>query len=227
MSMEVNNRKKVSWILTLGNIDEMPAIDDTEALFLNSRHTYARLKAELEAYAHRVSKVIMIANSVRFGQKGEDDGPGIGKAVYEFMKDNPQWFIVRHDPQQYGMTTLSCVQSMRPVDAIWPWDKGCGPGTELKKMFESIGIVSHPTCSCNARARAMDQYGIEWCEENIDKIVAGLKEEHAKQSKSNTAKSLAGKVVNMLPFSEMVARKTVSIAIERARTIRNSGGCPG
>lgn len=226
LGKERNNRKSVAWTLTLGNIDELPAIEKTEALFLNSRLTYDRIKQELEAYAHRVEYAIIIANSIKYGQKGEDDGPGIGKAVYEFIKENPNWFVVRHDPQQNGMTTLSCVPSMRPVDPLWPWEKGCGPGTELKKMFADLGIIASPTCSCNARARAMDQYGITWCEENIDKIVGWLKEEHAKQAKAKASKTLLGKIVNALPFSEIVARKAINTSIARAKVIRDAGECP-
>lgn len=226
LGKEKNNRKTISWTLSLGNVGDMPSIDKTEALFLNSRHTYERMKMELEQYAHKVEYAIVIAKSIRFGEKGEDGGKGIGKAVYEFIKENPNWFIVRHDPQQEGMTTISCVQSMRPPEPIFPWNKGCGPGTELKKLFADLGIVSSPTCSCNARARAMDHYGIEWCEENVDKIVGWLKEEHEKQSKARTSSGIVQKIVNALPFSEIVARKAVTTSIERAKAVRDSGGCP-
>jgi hypothetical protein len=227
LGRERNNRKTITWTLSLGNVGEMPSIDKTEALFLNTRHTYERMKLELEQYAHKVEYAIVIAKSIRYGEKGEDGGRGIGKAVYEFIKENPNWFIVRHDPQQDGMTTISCVQSMRPQEPIIPWNRGCGPGTELKQLFASIGIVSSPTCSCNARARAMDHYGIEWCEQNVDKIAGWLKEEHEKQAKArSTSKGIVQKIVNALPFSEIVARAAVNTSIERAKAARDSGACP-
>lgn len=243
LGKEENNRRQIVWTLTPGSIEDMPAIEDTEALFLNSRHTYDRLKQELETYSIRVSKMIVIAKSIQFGERGEDGGPGMGKAVYEFIKANPQWYILRQDMQQSGMTTLSCVPNMRPIDAMWPWDKGCGPGTELKKMFADLGIVSSLTCNCNARAREMDQMGIEWCEEHIDKIVGWLKEEHAKQAKVNAAikanpnqtviksngkpvkPTIVQRVVNALPFSETIAKMSVNKAISRAKLVRDAGGC--
>jgi hypothetical protein len=49
-----------------------------------------------------------------------------------------------------------------------------GPGTELKKLLKLVGITASPTCSCNARARTMDTNGCDWCEANIDTIVAEL-----------------------------------------------------
>jgi len=58
-----------------------------------------------------------------------------------------------------------------------------GPGTELKKLLAGwpFRIVAKPNCSCNAKARAMDAGGCDWCEANLDTIVAWLREEAAKR----------------------------------------------
>jgi len=66
-----------------------------------------------------------------------------------------------------------------------------GPGTELKKLLKKVGIVAKPNCSCNARARVMDEKGCDWCEQNIDTIVGWLREEAAKRK---------------LPFVDMAGR---------------------
>jgi hypothetical protein len=77
-----------------------------------------------------------------------------------------------------------------------------GPGTELKKLLSRVGITSTPTCSCNARARTMDEKGCDWCEQNLDEIVGWLREESAKRG---------------LPFIDMAGRMLVRRAIANAR----------
>lgn len=59
-----------------------------------------------------------------------------------------------------------------------------GPGSELKKLLKKFGIVASAGCSCNSRAKIMDQKEASepgWCEKNIDTIVGWLKEEAYKR----------------------------------------------
>lgn len=77
-----------------------------------------------------------------------------------------------------------------------------GPGTELKKLLRSVGIVASPGCSCNARAQRMDERGCDWCEQNLDEIVGWLREEATKRR---------------LPFIDAAGRVLVRRAIANAR----------
>jgi hypothetical protein len=77
-----------------------------------------------------------------------------------------------------------------------------GPGTELKKLLSKIGITSTPTCSCNARAKKMDEWGSEECEKRIDEIVGWLKEEANKRG---------------LPFIEIAGKILVKRAISNSK----------
>jgi hypothetical protein len=79
-----------------------------------------------------------------------------------------------------------------------------GPGTELKALLAKIGITSTPTCSCNRRAKTMDEKGCDWCEQNIDEIVGWLKEEHARRK-------------SRIPFIHIAVAQMVKLAIRRAR----------
>jgi len=76
-----------------------------------------------------------------------------------------------------------------------------GAGTELKKILAYMGIKSSENCSCNAKAKIMNHMGTEWCKDNIDIIITWLKEEADKRH---------------LPFSSLVAKKIIQIAISRA-----------
>jgi hypothetical protein len=56
-----------------------------------------------------------------------------------------------------------------------------GPGAALKSLLRVAGIVSSPTCSCNARAAQMDEWG-EWESlKRIPEICGWLKEEADKR----------------------------------------------
>lgn len=78
-----------------------------------------------------------------------------------------------------------------------------GPGTELKALLKDwLGIQASPNCSCNARARQMDEWGPDLCEQNLQTIVGWL-EEQARGRK--------------LPFVRLAAEQAVKLAIRRAR----------
>lgn len=79
-----------------------------------------------------------------------------------------------------------------------------GPGTELKKLLAKIGIVPSANCSCNAKAREMNQKGAEWCEQNIETIIGWLRDEHQLQKVK-------------LPFIEVGVKLLIKRAIRNAR----------
>lgn len=81
-----------------------------------------------------------------------------------------------------------------------------GPGTELKKLLESIGIKASPTCKCNKMAKKMDKWGPEESLLHIEEIV-DVMEATAKTRK--------------LPFIRAVGRKLVQLACWRARRKAN------
>lgn len=78
-----------------------------------------------------------------------------------------------------------------------------GPGTELKAILRDwLGIVASPNCSCNARARQMDEWGPDLCEQNMQTIVTWLEEQAAARK---------------LPFVRFAGEQAVKLAIRRAR----------
>jgi hypothetical protein len=82
-----------------------------------------------------------------------------------------------------------------------------GPGTELKALLKTIGITASPTCSCNKRAKVMDEKGCDWCEEHIDEIDSWLAEEAKKRK---------------LPYISLAGKTLIRLAIRRARKKGNS-----
>ena len=52
----------------------------------------------------------------------------------------------------------------------------CGPGCQLTKTFSWLGIRDDGRCGCAEYAAELDAKGPDWCEANIDAVVARLLE---------------------------------------------------
>lgn len=87
-----------------------------------------------------------------------------------------------------------------------------GPGTELKKILAGwfwrlIGVRMSVNCKCQTRMRLMNAEGPQWCRENVETIVDGLREQHEQQG-------------IRVPFVRFVARRLVMKAIRRAERMK-------
>ena len=111
-------------------------------------------------------------------------------------QDNDQWTIDVDHPAYPRFAKPGHVMPVEPP--------ANGPGTELKALLKKVGITASPTCSCNARARKMDEMGIGWCEseEGMKTILGWLREESEKRG---------------LPFVEFGAKVLVKRALHNAR----------
>lgn len=47
-------------------------------------------------------------------------------------------------------------------------------GTELSKLIPDWAVKNKSSCGCSDMAARMDKYGINWCEDNKNTIVAHL-----------------------------------------------------
>jgi len=113
-------------------------------------------------------------------------------------QDNDQWTIDELHPA-YPRTT----KPVRRAPAAPQPAPSSGPGTELKALLKDwLGIVASPNCSCNARARQMDEWGPDLCEQNLPTIVDWLGEQAAARK---------------LPFVRFAGEQAVKLAIRRAR----------
>lgn len=81
-------------------------IEPTDLLFIDTTHTYAHLKAELDRHAGKVSKFIAIHDTESFGLIGEDKGPGEKQAIDEFLDTHPEWRQKEHMTISNGLTIL-------------------------------------------------------------------------------------------------------------------------
>jgi hypothetical protein len=115
-------------------------------------------------------------------------------------QDNDQWTIDELHPA-YPRTS----KPVRRMPAVPQPAPSSGPGTELKALLKKVGITASPTCSCNARARRMDEMEARepgWCAAHLEEIVGWLREEAEKRG---------------LPFFDIAGRMLVKRAIHNAQ----------
>lgn len=68
------------------------------------------------------------------------------------------------------------LQTSGEAEEIWP----PGPGTELLRLIEELGLVAIANCMCKGHARNMNVWGIEKCKEHR-KLIAGWLRDGAKE----------------------------------------------
>src|SRR5687768_9751950 len=56
-----------------------------------------------------------------------------------------------------------------------------GPGSELKAIFETLGITPDGSCGCEVMMRRMNRYGVAGCRQHRERILKFLRETAAKK----------------------------------------------
>jgi len=92
------------------------SIENTDLLFIDTLHTYKQLKTELNLHGKNVNKYIVFHDTEIFknidqeqydGQPKEHLGPGLWKAIQEFIAANPEWSVLEHFSKNNGLTVIS------------------------------------------------------------------------------------------------------------------------
>ena len=163
----------------------------------------------------------------------EGGGEGLFAALRELVEAvGSPWRVVYHTASQYGMTVLSRNPDDYPAISLDPWPPLKGPGTELKALLKSLGIVSTPTCDCNQKGEQMVRWGVAGCRENFPMIVKWMREGADRWGLSSILKASAGALFTGLafrinpinPYSGLV-KEAIRLAAEKEGTpIEAEGG---
>lgn len=83
-------------------------IEETELLFIDSKHTYSQASKELSLNKDKISKYIIMHDVVTFGIRGKTSGneKGLLFAITEFMYDNQDWKIKEFLVNNNGLLIL-------------------------------------------------------------------------------------------------------------------------
>lgn len=195
-SAQSNGRPKTKEYTThQKTLEELPSveIEPTDLLILDTVHSADRVQLELQKHATKVRRWILVRGTAAFGLKAESGGgPGLEQGIGEFIATHKQWKRVWFAGQQYGMTLLGCDPNERSIDL--------GPGTELHKILESIGINPSVACDCRAKTRQMDVWGPQGCRENKLTIVQWMREGLPRWGWTSKLKAAALAVTTGLAF---------------------------
>lgn len=82
-------------------------IEETDLLFIDTKHTADHLWAELSRHAGKVRRWIALHDTMVYGERGEDGTAGLLPAMRRFIHENREWSVIRHDVNNNGFTVLS------------------------------------------------------------------------------------------------------------------------
>jgi hypothetical protein len=168
---------------------------DCDLLIIDTVHSAERLRAELTRWAPACRRWIAIRGTKAFGDHAEGSkgkSPGLHAAIRELCERLPSWKRVYVDDRQYGLTVLSCDPDERTIDR--------GPGFELHRIFDQLGVEMQEGCACRARIAQMNTWGVEGCREHLEEIVSALGKDSAKYSWGTKLKAVFGTVTTGLAF---------------------------
>lgn len=83
--------------------------DNVDLLFIDTLHSYNQLTKELELHSQYVNKYIILHDTTEFETRDEGGGPGLWKAIEEFVEKNKNWKIKERFTNNNGLTVLEKV----------------------------------------------------------------------------------------------------------------------
>lgn len=143
-------------------------LEPTDLLFLSGRNHTTQAMLQAVADGAPVRKFVVLHDVARYAD--------LARLCDRILIEQPQWYVAGGSNAAGGLTVLSCIPEERPAKPLVGWLPGKGPGTELKKILESLGITPDPTCDCRRRANDMDIMGVEGCRDNREMIIGWLRE---------------------------------------------------
>ncbi len=103
---------------------EIAPIEPTDLLFIDSQHNAKHLRRELALHADAVRTWIVMHDTEKFGQTGDDKADGLLIALEEFLAGHPEWSIVERYENNHGLIVLQrcanlavIAQRDEPVDS--------------------------------------------------------------------------------------------------------------
>lgn len=112
-------------------------ISDCDLLFVDTKHTADQLYRELTQHAPKVRRRIAMHDTEIFGEIGEDGSPGLLPALRRFLAENPDWFTIRHDRNNHGLTVISRDPAERPPRLPSTWKMAINYGkSEIRDIAQ-------------------------------------------------------------------------------------------
>jgi hypothetical protein len=117
-SFDINDYSKVfvgkfmpgdEWVFARADTSVMPTIPECEILFIDTLHTANQVRRELR-HADRVESMIILHDTVLFGENGEANEPGINLAIAEFLASHSHWRKLKEYQHNNGLMIMERTQ---------------------------------------------------------------------------------------------------------------------
>ena len=82
-------------------------IPEADLVFIDTVHSADHVYAELSKHAPKARRWVAFHDTEIYGEQGEDGGPGLLPAIRRFLKEHPEWSVIRHDANNHGFTVIS------------------------------------------------------------------------------------------------------------------------
>lgn len=180
-----------------GDFLSVDEIEETDMLLIDSIHSADRLHAELKRHGHKVRRWLVIRGTESFGEMAEgstEPNSGLYAGLDRYFLEHPEhgWHRVYHASNQYGLSVYSRDPAEPEIDH--------GPGTELSRMLRKYEINPAAGCDCKAKARKMDEWGVEGCRKNMETIVGWMREGVGRWGWADRLKAAAAAVMDGTAF---------------------------
>lgn len=133
------------------HIEQSALIEETDLLFIDSRHTREQLAEELRLHAWRVRRFIILHDTELFGFNGEGGGPGLKPALIEFMQKNKEWSVIYASKDQAGLMVLGKLPEDKPRKP----HKIAMATNFIKHLAEHVADGSRKVSSAHLESRLM------------------------------------------------------------------------
>ena len=96
----------INWTFTCRSTLEIPPIEPTDLLFVDTLHRYDQVAGELALHGDSVRRWIAFHDTETFGTVGDDGGRGINDAIQGWIYDRRDWRIVYRTHRNNGLTVI-------------------------------------------------------------------------------------------------------------------------
>lgn len=96
---------RARWMFFQCPTENILTIPDCDLFMIDTRHTAAQLRAELR-FAVASRRWIVLHDHIRWGSVGEDGGPGLIEAIFDFLIACPQWRPACASSESMGLLVL-------------------------------------------------------------------------------------------------------------------------
>ena len=157
----IDDNKRTAFTSHVGQHGGVPAIEETDGLFIDDIHHGDRAMAQLTNLAPQVRHWIAWHDTQSYGEKGDGGGPGLLTAIRAYLRQHPEWSVVYHSPKQYGFTVISRN----------PADKPSLPSVTRMAWNYTKAIAAHVATGAKAASEELFNARLDvcaLCEQRVD-----------------------------------------------------------